>query len=68
MPNSLVSLDYNKCRPDLCNDGHCAAISSCPLKIIQQEEKYGFPMANSSICKGCAKCVSACPLNALSLA
>jgi len=67
MPNTMITLDYHKCRPDLCNAGVCAAAPSCPLSIIEQEELFGFPMANPSACKGCAKCVNACPLKAISL-
>ena len=67
MPNTLITLDYHKCRPDLCNHGYCLAAPSCPLGIIQQEEPYGFPMAKSSVCRGCAKCIAACPLQAIDL-
>jgi translation initiation factor RLI1 len=67
MPNKLIVLDYYKCRPNLCNNGCCVAAPSCPLGIIRQEEPYDFPMANPSVCKGCAKCVTACPLEAISL-
>jgi len=67
MPNTMISVNYHKCRPDLCNSGYCVAVPECPLKLIEQEEKFGFPMANPSLCKGCAKCVSACPFGALTL-
>jgi translation initiation factor RLI1 len=67
MPNTLVSLDYSKCRPDLCNNGICIAVAECQLKVIGQEEKFDFPMANPSLCKGCAKCTAACPYGAISL-
>jgi len=68
MSNPLVALDYQKCRPDRCNKGYCIAASSCPLGIIRQEEPYDYPMAYPSACKGCSKCVSACPQKAISLA
>ncbi len=67
MPNTVISLDYNKCRPDLCNSGSCLAVPACPLKLLQQEEDFSFPMANSTLCKGCARCISACPYEALKL-
>ncbi|MFU8794030.1 MAG: 4Fe-4S binding protein [Dethiobacteria bacterium] len=63
----MITLNYQKCRPDLCNSGYCTAIPACPLKLIEQEEKYGFPMTNSAVCKGCAKCVTACPFKAITL-
>ncbi len=67
MPNSMVSLNYRQCKPDICNEGSCAALVACPLKLIQQEEKFGFPMINPSHCKGCSKCVTACPQKAISV-
>jgi len=57
MPNTIVTLNYHKCRPDLCNKGFCAAAPACPLHIIKQEEPFDFPMANPTHCKGCARCV-----------
>jgi translation initiation factor RLI1 len=67
MPNTMVSLDYEKCNPAVCNSGLCVAVPACPLKLIAQEEQYDRPMANPTLCKGCAKCVTACPLQAISL-
>lgn len=67
MPNTMFVLDYHKCHPDQCNNGACVAAPVCPAKLIKQEEPYGFPMAISSICKGCAKCVTACPFGAISI-
>ncbi len=67
MPNAMVSLDYHKCRPDQCNGGICLAVPACPLKLLKQEEVYGFPMVNPALCKGCAKCASACPLSAINI-
>ncbi len=67
MPNTMVRLDYKKCNPSSCTNGLCTAVSACPLKLIEQEEQYDIPMANPTLCKGCAKCVAACPLQAISL-
>jgi translation initiation factor RLI1 len=67
MPNTMVSLNYEKCKPDNCTGGICIAASACPLKLINQEEPFEPPMANSTLCKGCAKCISACPQQAISL-
>jgi MinD superfamily P-loop ATPase len=63
----IVSVDYHKCRPDTCNGGICAAIASCPLNLIIQEDKYGYPMTGPFPCKGCAKCAAACPLEAITV-
>ncbi len=67
MPNTIVTLNYHKCRPDLCNKGFCAAAPACPLHIIKQEEPFDFPMANPTHCKGCARCVAVCPYKAIEL-
>ncbi len=67
MTSTMVSLDYRKCRPHLCNDGFCTAAPACPLHMIEQEEKYDFPMIKAANCKGCAICVKACPLKALAI-
>ncbi|MBI4331528.1 MAG: 4Fe-4S binding protein [Chloroflexi bacterium] len=40
---------------------------ACPQKILEQEAAYEAPMTVQSICKGCAKCVLACPLRAIDL-
>lgn len=63
----MVTLNYYKCSPGLCGNGSCAAAPACPLHIIKQEEPFDFPMANPSNCRGCAKCVAACPYRAISL-
>lgn len=30
-------LDYNKCHPEKCDKGICAAVEACPVKVIKQE-------------------------------
>lgn len=67
MSNKVLSLNYYKCDPEQCNNGYCLAVQACPLKIIEQEERFAYPFAGSSICKGCAKCTNACPMEAISL-
>ncbi len=67
MPNTLIKLNYQRCNPAYCDHGICIAAAACPLKLIAQEEAFAIPMANPALCKGCAKCVNACPLRALEL-
>lgn len=66
MPRILL-LDYNKCRPEQCNSGICAAAQACPLHLLEQEERYEKPMLHSPVCKGCLECVKACPFEALEM-
>ena len=67
MPKKMAVVDYNKCRPEQCDSGTCAAALACPHKLLQQEAAYGIPMPDPSICKDCARCVLACPLGAIEL-
>ncbi len=67
MADTMFNLDYRKCNPDRCNGGTCLAVAACPLHLIAQEEQYDYPMANTPLCKGCARCVTACPFAAISL-
>ena len=68
MPKKAVLIDYNKCRPDRCGDGGvCPAVLVCPHKLLKQEAPYEPPMPDPAICKGCSKCVLACPFQAIKL-
>ena len=67
MPRKMVIVDYNKCRPEYCDNGICAAALACPHKLLKQEAPYEIPMPSPSICKDCAKCVLACPFRAIEL-
>ncbi len=67
LSNAVIKLIYQKCLPDRCNSGICPAVQSCPLGLLQQEERFDYPFAGHNLCKGCASCVSACPYNAIKL-
>ncbi len=67
-PVSLVAVvDYNKCHPEKCSEGICAAIDACPVKAIKQGAPYELPKVVQSVCEGYGYCVEACPLKALRL-
>ncbi len=36
MTRKLALLAYNKCRPETCEDGICAAAQACPSKLLKQ--------------------------------
>jgi translation initiation factor RLI1 len=69
MPNPVAIIDYQKCHPDRCDSGVCAAMLECPNKVMTQEAPYDFPFSSPShFCRGCAKCTQACPFEAIHMA
>lgn len=67
MPRKTLVVDYNKCRPEHCDNGICAATLACPHKLLKQEAPFEIPMPSPFTCKDCARCVLACPLRAIVL-
>jgi len=65
MPNKIALLVFDKCHPERCNKGICAAKEACPHQLIKQESPYEMPMFHPSTCQGCGDCVRACPLKAV---
>jgi hypothetical protein len=52
-PRRLVAvLDYNKCHPEKCDKGICAAVEVCPVKVIKQEPPYEPPEIVQHMCVG----------------
>jgi nitroreductase/NAD-dependent dihydropyrimidine dehydrogenase PreA subunit len=61
---SFITVDREKCN----KDGVC--VSECPARIIQMDEKEGYPVPTpdfAEYCIQCGHCVSACPADALRL-
>ncbi len=58
---------YEKCRPQRCELGLCAAAKACARRLITQEAPNEIPMTNPALCKGCADCVRACPAGAIEI-
>ena len=65
MPGKMALVDYNRCRPELCEKGVCPAAQACTRKMLRQEAPFGTPMPDPFMCKGCADCVRACPQKAI---
>jgi translation initiation factor RLI1 len=68
MPGKIALVDYNKCLPDKCDNGICAAALACSHKLLKQEAPYEIPMTAPSVCQGCGDCVRACHLKAIKIA
>ncbi|MFC1871524.1 4Fe-4S binding protein [Chloroflexota bacterium] len=67
MPSKMALVDYNKCHPEECDRGICAAAQACTRKLLKQEVDYDVPMPNPSLCRGCGDCVRACPNEAVKI-
>ncbi len=66
MPKAVI--DADRCQPDACPGGRCAARGVCPTRAILQLEPHEPPAADPQRCRGCAKCPAACPRRAIQLA
>ncbi len=65
MRSKVAFVAYDKCRPEECSGGVCAAAAACTRKLLKQEASYDMPMPHPSLCKGCGDCVRACPAGAV---
>ncbi len=67
MPGKMALVDFNKCSPEQCKDGVCAAALACERKLLKQEASYAAPMTGVSLCRACGDCVRACPMRAIGI-
>ena len=67
MPGKMALVDYNRCCPELCQDGICLAAQACTRKMLRQEAPFETPMPDPFMCKGCADCARACPQKAITI-
>jgi translation initiation factor RLI1 len=67
MTRKVALLDFQKCRPEKCEDGICAASLVCPSKLLHQESPYTVPLPEPSACRACGDCTRACPQKAIQL-
>ncbi|MCX8061872.1 MAG: hypothetical protein N3D16_04770 [Anaerolineales bacterium] len=65
MPKAIVSLNYQLCDPNQCDQGVCRAVALCRRKVLHQEKPFEPPQLNSELCLGCAVCTTACSVHAL---
>ncbi|MBI2287999.1 MAG: hypothetical protein HYU83_03305 [Chloroflexi bacterium] len=67
MPKKMAVVNYNKCHPEHCDTGICAAVLACPHQLLKQDAPYELPMPSPYACQNCAKCIIACPFRAIEL-
>ncbi len=67
MPRKMALVDFNKCHPEQCDTGICAAAKACPHKLLKQEALHEIPVSDPFVCKGCGNCVRACNLRAIAI-
>ena len=67
MPGKMALVTFDKCHPENCRNGICAAMLACTKKILQQEAPNEIPMTNPATCRGCGDCVRACPAKAITI-
>jgi translation initiation factor RLI1 len=67
MTRKIALVDYNRCRPEACDNGICATAQACKLKLLHQDAPYTAPLPDPFSCRTCGDCVRACPLKAIQL-
>ena len=67
VPGKMAIIDFNKCLPGECEGGICKAAQACERKLLKQEAAYEIPMTDPFLCRGCADCARACPMNAIEI-
>ena len=66
MPKAVAAVDYHRCYPEQCDHGVCLAVLDCEYGTLIQPSLYEAPEINpAKWCHGCAKCVQACPQQAV---
>jgi hypothetical protein len=44
MPNKMALVNYEKCHPEKCDSGVCAAALACSHGLLRQEAPFEIPM------------------------
>ena len=68
--NKYCVVDFTICDPTRHDPetGICIAMAACTRNILEQEDPFDAPfLISNAMCTGCGKCVSACPIDALSV-
>ncbi len=67
MPRKMALVVYDKCHPEQCDSGVCAAAMACTRKLLWQEAPHQIPIPNPAYCRACGDCVRACPAKAITI-
>ena len=67
MASKVDLILYDRCQPEKCNGGVCAAAAACPHKLLRQEVPHEAPVPHPSMCRACGDCVRACPSKAVQI-
>jgi translation initiation factor RLI1 len=67
MPKQIAVVNYDRCRPLVCEDGVCVAVRSCPRGLLFQETVFELPEPHPGVCVGCGICAQACPCDPIQL-
>jgi len=65
MPKPTILLDYQRCDPDSCEGGICAAAVVCERKVLRQEAPGEMPAVYPTLCLACIACIAECPHDAI---
>ena len=68
MQGNRAVINYEKCHPEQCESGICAAALACARKLLKQEASNEMPVMDPFLCLGCGDCLRACPLEAIRMA
>ncbi len=66
-PKVKIAIDYERCDPKRCDQGICAAVLACPVKLIKQLEPRDCPYPITGFCQECGKCLEACLMKAINM-
>jgi len=67
MPGKMALIQFDKCHPEMCENGICIAIKACPRKLLKQEAPNEIPMTDPVICRGCGDRARVCPAKAIKI-
>lgn len=67
MAPEIARVAYDKCHPEQCDGGICAAARACSRRLLWQEAPGEIPVTDPTLCQGCGDCGRACPAEAIQI-